>query len=123
MSKRPRRQLNTEQKEEFRKRIRENGSDARLHELVGEWNSRHKEHSCPIDFGCLKRIRASMPISPESIWEKVKTDVEAETARTDAFQQYELPEEGYDYDGKKTPPVDADKIPWATESQMESVRL
>lgn len=118
-----RRQLTFEQKEQFREQIRQDGSDEKLHRLLSDWNSRVQEHDCLVDFRCLKRMRAELPKSPESIWETIKPEVEAEIARTNAFKEYEPRTEGYDYDGMKTTPVDAAKVEWASRSQMDSIRF
>jgi hypothetical protein len=118
-----RRQLTFEQKEQFREQIRQDGSDEKLHGLLSDWNSRVQEHDCLVDFRCLKRMRAELPKSPESIWETIKPEVEAEIARTNAFKEYEPRTEGYDYDGMKTTPVDAAKVEWASRSQMDSIRF
>ena len=119
----PRKQLKYAEKVELRRLIGQDGSDRQLHNLVSDWNSRAAEHSCPIDYQYLSRIRATLPKSPVQLWETVKSEVEATIARPDSLSQYEPPVLGYDYEGLMTEPVDADKVPWASEAQIESIRF
>lgn len=64
-----------------------------------------------------------MPQSSESIWEKIKSEVAAEIARPNALMEYEPRTGGLDYDGCMTTPLDASKIPFATPSQMASIKF
>lgn len=118
-----RRRLNHEERELFRTKIRHDPSDRNLSSLVSEWNSRVAEHKCEINIGILRRMRDEMPKSPESIWEEIKSGVGAETSRPNAWEEYQPPVAGYDYEGCKVTPVDAFKIPFATEPQMASIKF
>ena len=119
----PRKQLRSAQKEELRRLIAQDGSERQLHKLVSDWNSREAEHSCPIDYRYLLRLRATLPKSPVQLWETVKSEVEATIASPDSYSQYEPRLEGHDYEDLMTKPVDADKVPWASEAQIESIRF
>ena len=118
-----RRRLNHDQKEHFRTLIREDGSKRNLSSLVSDWNSRVSEHNCPINIRCLKRLQTEMPNSPESTWEKIKSEVAVEIARPNAWKEYEPRTGGFDYDGCMTTGVDASKIPFAELYQMDSIEF
>jgi hypothetical protein len=65
----PQKQLRSAQKEELRRLIAQDGSERQLHKLVSDWNSREAEHSCPIDYRYLLRLRATLQKSPVQLWE------------------------------------------------------
>ena len=117
----PRRQLSTEQKKYFKKRMEEDKSDTHLRSLVAEWNAQVDDPKHTIDFEHLRRIRDTLETPSQFIWETIKSEVEAVTATPSASETYEPRVDGYNDHGMMTKPVDAAKVPWATPEQIDSI--
>ena len=114
-------QLNTKEKEGMIKKIKLNGSDEGLLSLADSWNA---EHPCrPIDITHLKRLKAIIPEISEAaqFWETIKSQVEAELISPDALSRYEPRVDGSDYNGHKTKVLDANKIPFISKTELETL--
>ena len=117
----PRRQLSTDQRNYFEKRMEDDKSDEHLRSLVAEWNAQVDDPRRTIDFEHLRRIRDTLEPTSKFIWETIKSEVEAVTATPSASETYEPRVDGYDDHGKMTKPVDASKVPWASQEQIDSI--
>jgi len=112
-------QLSPEEKSVMIELIKLNPSDQNLVHLKNRWNDANPSRLIDIDH--LKRLKVTIPEISDGaqFWSSIELQVNEALESANAGSDYEPPQNGFDYNGRKTQPLDAEKIPFISNPQFK----
>jgi hypothetical protein len=115
-------QFSLDEKRLMIEEIKLHGSDEDLRSLTEKWNAQH-ESSRYIDIQHLKRLKKTIPqfSKPAEFWGTVEKQVNDEVKLPDALSKYKPPIGGLDYVGYQTKLLDAKKVGWISEEELNAL--
>jgi hypothetical protein len=117
-------QLNPEEKKSMIEQIKLNASDENLRRLTDTWNAGHGP-SRQIDRSHLIRLKSTIPQFSTSaeFWATVASQVAEEVKSPDAHSRNTPPDGGLDYDGYQTKALNAERIEWISQAELDAIKF
>lgn len=105
-------------------KIKLDASDENLRYLSDTWNAEH-DPSRQIDITHLIRLKSTIPQFSTSaeFWATVAKQVAEEVKSPDAHSRYTPPDGGLDYDGYQTKALDAERIEWISQADLDAIKF